>query len=218
MLSLPDVHTHTQYGNALALHNFRIDKDILLPTGYFSAGIHPWDAGTEPHEQALQTLHSLLKNPNCIAIGETGLDTLQGDKSIQRQLLKIHLDYAKQSGKPCIVHLVRDTQTWHQIRRPYGHTIRCILHGFRGNAETARQHLQNGDSLSFGTALLNDTRLQRILAGLPPERYFLETDTADTALLPELYTLTAKLRNMHLEEVQNEILCTFKRQFKIEWN
>ena len=218
MLSLPDVHTHTQYGNAFALHNYRIGIGPLKPEGYFSAGIHPWDAGAAKPEEQLKTLAEIIRDPRCIALGETGLDTLQGDKIIQRDLLKVHLDYAQQSNKPCILHLVRDTETWHAIRRPYGNTIRCIVHGFRGNAALAIQHINNGDLLSFGAALLKDSRLQTIVQNLPANTFLFETDTADPALLPDIYTLAAKLRNMSFPELQNEILCTFKREFKIEWN
>ena len=70
-----------------------------------SVGVHPLDLepGAEP---ALEWLLHELEHPHVVAIGETGLDYHYEPEAavLQRQSFRLHLDAAKASGKPVIVH------------------------------------------------------------------------------------------------------------------
>ena len=75
------------------------------PSVFYAAGTHPMSAASEP----LATLDELLKialHPKMIGIGESGLDYhyTADTKAVQQQSLAIHIEAARQTGLPLIIH------------------------------------------------------------------------------------------------------------------
>ena len=71
----------------------------------YAAGTHPMSVADEPmatHEQ----LVTLAQHPKCVGIGETGLDYhyTAESKDAQQKSLRIHIDAARQTGLPLIIH------------------------------------------------------------------------------------------------------------------
>ena len=72
---------------------------------YYAAGTHPMSASTEP----LATVDQLIKiaqHPKMVGIGETGLDYHYTAESadIQKTSLKIHIEAARETNLPLIIH------------------------------------------------------------------------------------------------------------------
>ena len=70
-----NLHTHkfTNQETVLELVNqYPQEFDAAIP--YYSIGIHPWYIDEQRLETDLQIIESKLQEPNCLALGECGLD------------------------------------------------------------------------------------------------------------------------------------------------
>ena len=72
---------------------------------FYAAGTHPMSAADEPLV-SVEELVALAKHPKFVGIGETGLDyhyTADSAK-VQQQSLRIHIEAARETGLPLIIH------------------------------------------------------------------------------------------------------------------
>ena len=76
-----------------------------FPEVYYAAGIHPMYAAEEPLITVDQ-LVALARHPKFVGIGETGLDYhyTADSAAIQAESLRLHIEAARQTGLPLIVH------------------------------------------------------------------------------------------------------------------
>lgn len=172
------------------------------PDFYFSAGIHP-DAVDKNLAHQLKWLLDVAILKNCVAIGEGGLDgRFPLTENLQQTVFREQVALANQLQKPLIIHCVkRFSQLIPLIREA---TVPVIIHGFNKRKSIGDELLKNGCYLSFGKSLLYDVNLQHFFTTLAPERFFLETDSAQ-ASLNELYLTAAALRQMPLEDFKEQI-------------
>jgi TatD DNase family protein len=95
---------------------------------------------------------------------------------VQIEIFKNHIALAEQVRKPLIVHCVRAWQeliaTW---RRTAPHRVPLAVHGFRGNANIARQLMKEGFYLSIGEHFNAEA-----LAVTPHDRILIENDDSNT--------------------------------------
>jgi TatD DNase family protein len=72
---------------------------------FYAAGTHPMSAADEPLA-TVDALVALAKHPKFVGIGETGLDYHYTAESaeLQKQSLRIHIDAARETGLPLIIH------------------------------------------------------------------------------------------------------------------
>ena len=77
----------------------------VYPEVYNSIGVHPHECKNYKN-LSLEDLLKYTKNPKCIGIGETGLDFYyeNSPKELQTKLFKIHIEAARKSSLPLIVH------------------------------------------------------------------------------------------------------------------
>ena len=165
----------------------------LLRRGYlYSVGIHPWN-WRRADSRALRLLRALAAEPQVIAIGECGLDahhpqlppsppsilsTSPSKLSIlesQTRLLDIHIALSEQLRKPLILHIVKAYQEIIALHNRWSPAQPWIIHGFRGKPQLARQLLDHGFHLSFGSRYNPAS-----LAITPPSRLHRETDAPPT--------------------------------------
>lgn len=144
--------------------------DEMDSEGFYSIGIHPWNTPTS--QEKMEELR--LNAENCsriVAIGECGLDKLRG-APIEEQLpvFEEQIILASRLGLPLIIHCIRALDHLLRLRKKYPRG-RWILHGFRGNAATARQLLAANIELSYGPR-----RNEEAFEATPPEMRHLETD------------------------------------------
>lgn len=130
------------------------------------------------------------------AIGEIGLDFYHRDtpelRARQIALFAAQLDLAAERNLPCSIHSrAADAETFQTLRRHLSreltHDNRAgSLHCFVGDADFAQALLPLG--LCFGISGIltfrNADPLRKTIAGLPPERLLLETDSPYLAPVP----------------------------------
>lgn len=108
-----------------------------------------------------------MRQPGVAAIGETGLDKLQGaDIDTQIKVLTKHVELSEELRLPLILHVVKAYNDIITLRGLVKPSQRWIVHGFRGKPELARQLLDHGFDLSLGehfnpatAAIIPDSRL-----------------------------------------------------------
>jgi TatD DNase family protein len=152
-----------------------------------SVGIHP---NVDKQEQfSVEELVAQASYPKVIAIGETGLDYFrsEGDLEWQRERFRIHIEAARQTKKPLIIHTREareDTMTILENER--AEEAGGIIHCFTENWETARRALDIGFyiSLSGIVTFKNARELQDVARKLPLDRILIETDAPYLAPVP----------------------------------
>jgi TatD DNase family protein len=169
------------------------------------AGIHPWDA-----EQDLP----MPDFAACDIVGETGLDySTEVRKEAQQELFLRHLNIAECLNKPVVLHVVKsfeDVMLALRKRSIQG----VVFHGFIGSKEQATRATNEGYYLSFGDRSLRSPRTRDVIASMPIENLFCETDDRDDISIEEIYAEVAKLRGITTEDLAIQIEKNYKRLFK----
>src|SRR4029453_1614412 len=75
------------------------------PNVWCSAGVHP-DERRDGREVTFDELVAMAKDPDVVAIGETGLDyyRVEGDTEWQRERFRTHIRAARACAKPLVIH------------------------------------------------------------------------------------------------------------------
>lgn len=137
----------------------------------YSVGLHPWSLPSELHP-ALERVKELARLPQVAAIGESGLDSVNGAPMfLQLQSFKAHALLAEELRKPLIVHNVKCTQEICQLRREWKATVPWVIHGFRGKASVLKMLLDAGCHISIGERFN-----AAVLPLIPTDRLLAETD------------------------------------------
>lgn len=208
-----NLHTHKTSGNddVFEVVNRYPYEDIDVP--YFSTGIHPWHIDMEKLQDHLDITEQRLQLPNCLALGEFGLDKrIEIPLQIQADVFEKQLLLAKRYQKPVILHCVAAYQEVIEINKRIAPGVPMIIHGFSKNRQVAKQLLDNGFYLSFGKYLLRNPELSAVFADVPEDRFFLETDSIEESIT-EVYAKAAEARNMNLEDLKDTISINFKTVF-----
>ncbi len=152
-------------------------------TGVFwAAGTHPMHAAEEPMAR-LDDLLALAEHPKFVGIGETGLDYhYTGETAVvQAESLRLHIEAARRSGLPLIVH-ARDADA--DIGRILAEehaagAFACVMHCFTAGAALAETALGLGFYLSISgiATFRNAGDLREIFAAAPRDRLLVETDS-----------------------------------------
>ncbi|MDO5608311.1 MAG: TatD family hydrolase [Capnocytophaga sp.] len=199
MKCLLDIHTHRipERENVVAVINqFPLTADVSRP---FSVGIHPCFVTENDWQIQWEALQKTVLSPNCVAIGECGLDkNATISWQLQERIFGLHIRLSEEMQKPLIIHCVKAFGEIISFRKKTKPTQIWILHGFRKNMQVAQNMIDNGIKLSFGKALLTDIRLQEIFKNLPDGSFFLETDDAGVSI-EEIYQKAASLRDFDFE-------------------
>ncbi|WP_456389445.1 TatD family hydrolase [Profundibacter sp.] len=148
---------------------------------FFAAGTHPMSAADEPLA-TVDELVALAEHPKFVGIGETGLDYhyTAESKDIQQQSLRIHIEAARQTGLPLIIHARAADDDMARIlaEEHKAGAYTCVMHCFSSSAELAKAALDLGFYLSMSgiSAFPKSTELREIFASAPVERILVETD------------------------------------------
>lgn len=213
-----DIHTHRAEPDGIAIRNVRIKSSVpqLPATGYFSAGIHPWDASrAQPEwERCFET-----PSPRLLAIGETGLDFRPEYRpyDLQERWFERQIDVSNRLRKPLIIHNVHATDALLERLRTRA-TEAALLHGFIGSPKLVAQSLSRVPHLrfSFGPGTFRSPRTQqalRYIAEQCPDRLFLETDDDTTTTIGEMYARTSQLLGWELSALQESLVRNFHLLF-----
>ena len=195
-----DFHHHNRE-NTYGIYN--LEPKEIVTEKKFSVGIHPKDID-ENWEENFEKIKEISLLPNCVAIGECGLDGLISvNENLQKEVFEKHILWANQINKPVIIHCVK---RFSEII-PFQKTakIPLVIHGFNKKKTIADEMLRHGFYLSFGKSVLHNLSLQSILKEFPLEKMFLETDDANFNIA-ELYQKTAEIKGISIENLHNKIL------------
>ena len=155
---------------------------------YATVGMHPHDA-KEVSDKDLERLDELARNPQVVAVGETGLDFYynHSPRQIQIELFCRFIHMARETGLPLVVHN-REAQreVVELLRREGKGDLRGVVHCFTGNYEAAREILDMGFYLSFTGIITfkNADSLRDVVRKLPLNRVLVETDSPYLAPVP----------------------------------
>jgi TatD DNase family protein len=193
-----------------------------------SVGIHP---NVDASEQfTVEELVAEASHPKVIAIGETGLDYFrsEGDLEWQRDRFRVHIEAAKQTLKPLIIHTREAREdTMRILEQEDAEKAGGIIHCFTENWETAKRALDIGFyiSLSGIVTFKNATELQDVAKKLPLDRILIETDAPYLAPVPHrgktnkpvfvkhVAEFLAQLRGDTVENIAATTTANFQRLF-----
>ena len=159
------------------------------PEVFYAVGIHPMSVEAQP----LVTVDQLVAyaaHPKMVGIGETGLDYHYTPDSaeLQKQSLRIHIDAARETGLPLIIHARNADDDMAQILREGmdNGAYTCVMHCFSSGPELARAALDMGFYLSMsGIATFPKSQEVRDIFGSAPlDRILVETDSPYLAPKP----------------------------------
>lgn len=148
---------------------------------FFAAGTHPMSAAEEPLA-SVDELVALAKHPKFVGVGETGLDYhyTMDSKAIQKTSLRIHIEAARQTGLPLIIHSRDADEDMARILSDEfkNGSYSCVMHCFSSGAELAKTAIDLGFYLSMSgiAAFPKSQELRDIFAAAPLDRILVETD------------------------------------------
>jgi TatD DNase family protein len=154
------------------------------PRVYAAVALHPTRAGALT-DAAKAEIESLARDPRVVAVGETGLDLywpgrLEGCAEPAKQLEAFawHIDLAKRTGKPLMIHNRDADREVLDVLRAEGAPRDVIFHCFSSDADMARECLDGGWllSLSGTVSFKNATALHEAARLIPPDQLLVETD------------------------------------------
>jgi TatD DNase family protein len=195
-----------------------------------SVGVHPHEADAHP-DLGAAALVEASHHSRVIAIGECGLDYHydKSDRQAQRERFEAHVDAARQTGLPLVVH-TRDAEE--DTAEILGRAVRekgvaGVLHCFTGSAELARKALDLGFfiSLSGIVTFKNAQDLQHTARKLPIGSLLVETDSpflapvpnrgkvCEPAFVADTASFVAELRGEEPEALADATTANFFRLF-----
>lgn len=158
-----------------------------------SVGVHPDNEGVR--EPTVQDLLDRAGLPRVVAIGETGLDYYRlGDRSLadmqwQRDRFVVHIEAARLTGLPLVVHTrsaSSDTLALLRSRSGAQGQVAGVFHCFTETLEVARAALDLGFYISFSgiVTFKSAADLKEVARFVPLDRMLIETDSPYLAPVP----------------------------------
>lgn len=167
------------------------------PEIYAAVGFHPTDLD-EYSEAAFREIVALANHPKVVAVGEIGLDYYwvkePEKRAVQREVLKRHLHFAREIGKPVVIHMREEKDAWFgqasldlleilaewhsgltgKLREAPG-----VLHSFNGTLETAQKAIAMNFFIGVtGPVTYPKAEMKReIIRQLPIVNLLIETDS-----------------------------------------
>jgi len=210
-----NLHTHlaTNESHVIEIVNLNPQEFNPMPA-HFSIGTHPFQANLNTMNAELQIIESKLQQPNCVALGECGLDKgilipFHEQKTIFIEQIKL----AEKYNKPIIVHCVSAYQEVIQLKKEQRIQVPIIIHGFaKSSLQLANDLIKHDLYLSFGKHLLVNAKLAEVFKSIPTEHCFLETDSMSNGTIHDMYKKAQALKGLQVDEI---IKTNFKNVFNI---
>ena len=213
-----------EWGDIIAVAERELDV-------WASVGVHPHEADAHP-DLGAAALVEAADHPRVIAIGECGLDYFydKSDRQAQRERFEAHIDAARETGLPLVVHTREAEEDTAEIleRAVKGGGVSGVLHCFPGSAELARKGLDLGFyvSLSGIVTFKNAQDLQATAKWLPADQMLVETDSpflapvphrgrkCEPAFVADTASFVAGLRGEDPEQLAEATTANFFKLFK----
>jgi TatD DNase family protein len=191
-----------------------------------AVGFHPHEA-KDCDDAAFATIEKLASDKRVVAIGECGLDYhyMHSPREKQIAVFERHIDLAKRTGKPIIVHNRASNDDMMRIL-----TVGPgILHSFTESYDMAKTLIDRGYYISFSgiVTFRSAESLRDCAKRLPHDRVLIETDTPYLAPVPfrgkdnepafviKIAELLAALWGVPLDKVAEQTTTNFERAFGV---
>ncbi len=177
---------------------------------FYAAGTHPMSAAEEPLA-TVEELIALARHPKFVGIGETGLDYhyTAESKDIQQRSLRIHIEAARRTGLPLIIHARAADEDMARIltEEHRAGAFPCVMHCFSSGRALAEAALDLGFYLSMPgiAAFPKSTELRAIFADAPVDRILVETDSPYLAPPPHRGKRNEPAYTVHTAKVGAEV-------------
>ncbi len=200
------------------------------PFIYGAFGIHP-DSIEPDNIITIDELLDLLHHLKIIGVGETGLDyhyeTI--DRKYQQESLMIHIEAARKTGMPLIIHTREADEDMAAILKEamiYS-PFKAMLHCFSSSEKLAKTALDLGFYLSISgiVTFKKSDELREIVKKIPLNRLLVETDAPFLAPIPyrgkrnepayitETFKTIAELKNVSQQELSTQLSDNFYTLF-----
>jgi len=156
---------------------------------YYAAGTHPMSAASEPLASVDQLIE-ISQHPKMVGIGETGLDYHYTAESaeIQKKSLKIHIEAARETNLPLIIHSRAADEDMAAILKDEFKKgqYKCVMHCFSSSVELAKLSLELGFYLSMSGIITfkKSEELRSIFKLAPIDQVLVETDSPYLSPVP----------------------------------
>ena len=196
---------------------------------YAAVGIGPNDC-LHATVTDMNILDKYLKNPNVVAVGETGLDYYYDEVSKEKQMeiFQMHINLAKKYSKPLVIHCRDAYEDTYQMLKRNGH--QGIMHCYSGSVEMAKRFVDIGFYISLaGPVTFKNARVPKdVAANIKIENLLIETDCPyltphpfrgklnEPANVVYIAQEIAKLKNMEIENVASKTTFNAKKVFGIK--
>jgi TatD DNase family protein len=150
-----------------------------------TAGVHPHDAHQwSPESEAW--LRDVLRDPQIVAVGETGLDFHydHSPRPLQHRAFEAQLAIAAEANKPAVIHAREADEDVATILAAHPN-VTAILHSFSSGMGLLRAGLVLRHYVSFsGMVTFKNWQLDDAIRETPLDRLLLETDGPYLAPVP----------------------------------
>lgn len=211
--NLFDAHTHHFDSKHRSIVQLTQLPEAALPR-CFSYGIHPKE-GTADWSETERIVEQLNQHPGFVAIGEIGIDNRYPNRDEQEKGYIFQLKLASRLQKPVILHCVNSWDRCRFLHEKHAPETTLIYHGF--NKASILEHVLDYPKsiISIGESVVANPALQLAVPLIPTERLLLETDTGSGELI-ENYRVTARIKNVSLQALTEQLNQNAKRIFKYE--
>lgn len=216
----------------VTLEDFPQMRDLAAgyPQVAISCGVHPLYIAK--HALIKEQLNNYVREPEVVAVGETGLDYFYDpdSKQVQQESFAYHIELANEVEKPLIIH-TRDARedTLGLLREGQAEHCGGVLHCFTESYDMARQAIDELDffiSISGIVSFRNASELRDVVKKLPLDKLLIETDSPWLAPVPhrgkqnqpayvaDVAKCIADIKGVTLAEVAETTTKNFFRLFK----
>jgi TatD DNase family protein len=193
---------------------------------YGAIGISPFDTISLPVDWE-HHLRSMLMNKRVIAAGEIGLDQSNPkypSMEIQLPVFEEQLEIAAECGKPAVVHSRGAERKVAEICRTIG-IAKVVFHCFTGDMNALEYILESEYFVSFSGIITFNPIVAGLVAQVPLDRLFIETDTPYLAPAPHrgkpnrpawaaiVGETAARCKNVTPEALQSAVEQNFRQLF-----
>ena len=200
---------------------------------YAAVGLHPTRADTLT-DAARADIEELACAPRVVAIGETGIDLYWPGKldgcapaGSQREAFAWHIDLAKRTGKPLMIHNREADEEILDVLGAEGAPETVIFHCFSSGPGMAKACIEAGWilSLSGTVSFKNSHALREAAVLIPPGQLLVETDAPfltphpfrgapnEPYCLPYTVRALADLLDLPAEQVAHDTAATARRVY-----
>ncbi|MFH1284080.1 MAG: TatD family hydrolase [Candidatus Peregrinibacteria bacterium] len=165
-------------------------KDAVKMAGeyenlYATLGLHPYDSLDATEELMAEWEKLINENKKIVAIGECGLDYAKAKvpKGDQKKAFRMHLELARKTGLPVIIHNREADEDTLEILSGYDGSdgkpqVYAVFHCFGSDVNFARKVWYKGYLTSFTGIVTYPTaeKLQEVVSEVPMDMFMVETD------------------------------------------